>query len=89
MISEVRIHVLTTIKLIPCITHLPVPTASSRYMHIKQRTTYDRHYNDNSSAVVSQIRDVGRKLGAEALRKYHDKAGGEGNSCTLSPFISL
>ncbi|KAK3100727.1 hypothetical protein FSP39_024323 [Pinctada imbricata] len=54
-----------------------IPTASARYNHIKQRTTYDRHYNDNASCVVQQIRDIGRKLGAEALRKYYEKATGE------------
>ncbi|XP_060085930.1 uncharacterized protein LOC132565305 [Ylistrum balloti] len=54
-----------------------IPTASSRYMHIKQRTTYDRHYNDNSPAVVTQIKDTGKKLGTEALRKHMEKTEGE------------
>ena len=47
-------------------------------MHIRSRTTYDRHYNDNADAVTHQIRELGYKLGAEALRKYYDKAQGEG-----------
>jgi len=47
-------------------------------MHIRNRTTYDRHYNDNSDAVVQQVRDLGHKLGAEALRKYYEHASGEG-----------
>ncbi|VDI17997.1 Hypothetical predicted protein [Mytilus galloprovincialis] len=54
-----------------------IPTASLRYNHIKQRTTYDRHYNDNSGNVVQQIKDVGRKLGAETLKKYYEKAAPE------------
>ncbi|CAC5361004.1 unnamed protein product [Mytilus coruscus] len=54
-----------------------IPTASLRYNHIKQRTTYDKHYNDNSGAVVQQIKDVGRKLGAETLKKYYEKAAPE------------
>ena len=47
-------------------------------MHIRSRTTYDRHYNDNADAVSHQIRELGYKLGAEALRKYYDKASGCG-----------
>lgn len=54
-----------------------IPTASARQMHIRSRTTYDRHYNDNADAVTQQIRELGYKLGAEALRKYYDKATGE------------
>ena len=54
-----------------------VPNASSRYNHIKQRTTYDRHYNDNSNNVVQQIKDIDRQLGAEALKKYYEKAAPE------------
>ncbi|KAL4230144.1 Testis-expressed sequence 26 protein [Mactra antiquata] len=54
-----------------------IPTASSRHMHIRNRTTYDRHYNDNGDAVVQQVRDLGHKLGADALRKYYEHATGE------------
>ncbi|KAL5011376.1 hypothetical protein ScPMuIL_009927 [Solemya velum] len=53
-----------------------IPTASARYMHIKPRTTYDRHYNDKAGAIVQQIRDVGNKLGAEALKKCFQNATG-------------
>lgn len=66
-----------------------VPTASSRYNHIKQRTTYDRHYNDNSAPVVQQIKDVSRRLEAEALKKYYDKAAVEGKSYTLCLSVCL
>ncbi|XP_069130196.1 uncharacterized protein [Argopecten irradians] len=55
-----------------------IPTASNRYMHIKQRTTYDRHFNDNSPAVVTQIQESGKKIGAEVLRKHLEKTEGEG-----------
>lgn len=61
------------------ITSVLVPTASSRHKHIRNRTTYDRHYNDNADAVTQQIRDLGHKLGAEAIRKYYENASGEGN----------
>lgn len=57
---------------------IPVPTASGRHMHIRNRTTYDRHYNDNGDAVKQQVRDLSHKLGAEALRKYYEQASGEG-----------
>ncbi|XP_060551358.1 testis-expressed protein 26-like isoform X2 [Ruditapes philippinarum] len=61
--------------------HIPasgtIPTASHRHKHIRNRTTYDRHYNDNSDAVTQQIREVGHKLGAEAIRKYYETASGE------------
>ncbi|XP_052281581.1 testis-expressed protein 26-like isoform X1 [Dreissena polymorpha] len=57
-----------------------IPTASSRHNHIRNRTTYDRHYNDNSGAVVQQVRDLSHKLGAEALRKYYEHASGEDRS---------
>ena len=55
-----------------------VPTASSRFYHIKGRTTYDRHYNDNAENVVNQVRDVGYKLEQEALQKYLEKVEGQG-----------
>lgn len=54
-----------------------IPTASSRHKHIRNRTTYDRHFNDNADAVTQQIRDLGHKLGAEALRKYYEAASGD------------
>ncbi|XP_048774084.1 testis-expressed protein 26-like isoform X2 [Ostrea edulis] len=54
-----------------------IPTASSRFYHIKGRTTYDRHYNDNADNVVTQIREVGQKLGQEALQKYLEKTEGQ------------
>ena len=55
-----------------------VPTASSRFYHIKGRTTYDRHYNDNAENVINQVRDVGYKLEQEALQKYLEKVEGQG-----------
>lgn len=58
-----------------CIT---VPLASKRQMNIKGRTTYDRHYNDNSGAVVEQIRDISKKLGEESLQRYMDQMQGKG-----------
>ena len=66
-----------------------VPTASARHMHIRSRTTYDRHYNDNADAVSHQIRELGYKLGAEALRKYYDKASGCGEYILLFSHGSL
>ncbi|XP_062598088.1 testis-expressed protein 26-like isoform X1 [Saccostrea cucullata] len=51
-----------------------IPTASTRFYHIKGRTTYDRHFNDNAENVVSQIKEVGQKLEHEALQKYMEKA---------------
>lgn len=54
-----------------------IPTASNRHMHIRNRTTYDRHYNDNSDAVKEQVRELGQKLGAEALRKYYETSQGD------------
>lgn len=54
-----------------------IPTASSRFYHIKGRTTYDRHYNDNAENVVQQVREVGHKLEQEALQKYMEKAEGQ------------
>ncbi|XP_052792471.1 uncharacterized protein LOC128226568 isoform X2 [Mya arenaria] len=53
-----------------------IPTASARHMHIRNRTTYDRHFNDNSDAVVQQVRELGHKLGTDALRKYYEQATG-------------
>ena len=70
-------------------THFAVPTASARHMHIRSRTTYDRHYNDNADAVTQQIRELGYKLGAEALRKYYDKATGEGSYTRLNLLLFL
>ena len=67
-----------------------VPTASGRHMHISNRTTYDRHYNDNGEAVKNQVRDLSHKLGAEALRKYYEHASGEGmhqSLCLASSFL--
>ena len=61
-----------------------VPTASRRHMHIRNRTTYDRHYNDNADSVSNQVRELGQKLGAEALRKYYENAIGDGKYSTLS-----
>ena len=69
-----------------------VPNASSRYNHIKQRTTYDRHYNDNCNNVVQQIKDIDRQLGAEALKRYYEKAAPEGiyyTNCFFAYFILL
>nr|XP_022327637.1 testis-expressed protein 26-like [Crassostrea virginica] len=54
-----------------------IPTASSRFYHIKGRTTYDRHYNDNAENVINQVRDVGYKLEQEALQKYLEKVEGQ------------
>lgn len=68
--SELRVKVPVS-----CVS---VPTASSRFYHIKGRTTYDRHYNDNADNVVTQIREVGQKLGQEALQKYLEKTEGQG-----------
>ena len=66
-----------------------VPTASARHMHIRSRTTYDRHYNDNADAVTQQIRELGYKLGAEALRRYYDKATGEGSKTSFYLLLFL
>ena len=52
-----------------------VPTANKRLIGVNGRTTYDRHYNDNASQVAEQIRDVGRRLGVEALRKHYNRMG--------------
>ncbi|XP_005109735.2 uncharacterized protein LOC101848325 [Aplysia californica] len=54
-----------------------IPTANKRLIGVNGRTTYDRHYNDNAGPVVDQIRDVGRKLGAEALSKYYQQSVGQ------------
>lgn len=55
-----------------------VPTANRRLFGVNKRTTYDRHFNDNATMNVEQIRDVGRKLGAEALLKhYQQNTGGD------------
>ncbi|GFN75082.1 testis-expressed sequence 26 protein-like [Plakobranchus ocellatus] len=53
-----------------------IPTANKRLIGVNGRTTYDRHYNDNAGPVVQQIRDVGRKLGAQALQKELQKSSG-------------
>ncbi|KAJ8298535.1 hypothetical protein KUTeg_025066 [Tegillarca granosa] len=52
-----------------------VPTASSRYMHIKQRTTYDRHYNENADAVVTQIRDIVIEMFSLSMRGKKEMIG--------------
>ncbi|XP_059178423.1 uncharacterized protein LOC131957696 [Physella acuta] len=61
--------------------HVPalavVPTANKRLIGINGRTTYDRHYNDNAGPVIEQIRDVGKKLGVEALRKHYQQSTGQ------------
>ncbi|XP_067663810.1 testis-expressed protein 26-like isoform X2 [Haliotis asinina] len=54
-----------------------IPTANQYLNSIKSRTTYDRHYNENAGTVVRQIRDIGKKLGAETLRKYYERSSGE------------
>ncbi|KAL3880056.1 hypothetical protein ACJMK2_032327 [Sinanodonta woodiana] len=54
-----------------------IPTASSRYMHVRSRTTYDRHFNDNAGPVIEQIREISRKLGTDALKKYYESATGQ------------
>ncbi|XP_046562188.1 testis-expressed protein 26-like isoform X1 [Haliotis rubra] len=54
-----------------------IPTANQYLNSIKSRTTYDRHYNENAGPVVRQIRDVGKRLGAETLRKYYERSSGE------------
>ncbi|KAH9513985.1 hypothetical protein Btru_031894 [Bulinus truncatus] len=54
-----------------------IPTANKRLIGVSGRTTYDRHYNDNAGPVVEQIRDVSKKLGREALKKYYQTSTGE------------
>ncbi|KAK0050482.1 testis-expressed sequence 26 protein [Biomphalaria pfeifferi] len=62
-------------KNIPAVT--VIPTANKHLIGVNGRTTYDRHYNDNAGPVVEQIRDVGKKLGHEALKKYYQTSSGE------------
>lgn len=71
-------NAMTFIKYFKLCCLFQVPTASSRFYHIKGRTTYDRHYNDNAENVVQQVREVGHKLEQEALQKYMEKAEGQG-----------
>lgn len=53
-----------------------IPTANKRLIGVNGRTTYDRHFNDNAGPVIQQIRDVGRKLGAQSLQKELAKSSG-------------
>ncbi|XP_064636846.1 testis-expressed protein 26-like [Lineus longissimus] len=49
-----------------------VPDTSTSQMHIKTRTTYEREFSDNVPANATDLRDIGRRLGAETLQKYMD-----------------
>ncbi|CAL1541209.1 unnamed protein product [Lymnaea stagnalis] len=54
-----------------------IPTANKRIIGLNGRTTYDRHYNDNAGPVIEQIREVGKKLGVEALKKHYERSTGQ------------
>ncbi|XP_076446510.1 uncharacterized protein LOC143283939 isoform X2 [Babylonia areolata] len=50
-----------------------IPSANTRAMDIRSRTTYDRFYNDTAPDVASQARDVSRLLVADTIRLQHEK----------------
>ncbi|KAK7097108.1 uncharacterized protein [Littorina saxatilis] len=50
-----------------------IPTANTRALDIRARTTYDRMYNDTAPEVALQARDVSRFLVADSIRLQHEK----------------
>ena len=55
-----------------------VPTANTRALDIRTRTTYDKMYNDTSNDVRLQARDVSRLVVPEVIKMQHEKAFAHG-----------
>ncbi len=59
-----------------------MPTISTRQMHIKSCTSYERDFINPDQAHVQpaahDVRDLARKYGADAILKYLRTSNGQG-----------
>ncbi|XP_064610080.1 testis-expressed protein 26-like [Liolophura sinensis] len=54
-----------------------IPMINRCLLDLKTKTTYDRHFNENASAVTQQIRDVSRDINIDALEKFYNTSLGK------------